>query len=152
DLGDGYVLLRAKDRFRHIICGAAGRAIRTYLESRNDGPMTGTLSVARWARLQLPNGQIARSAWKEGKRPLNKVRMARNVKFFSVPTHHFGEIQFFFRALVDGVPEVFALLDHYSDPDEEILTKSYKTIWLCDHGQGKFLIVIPVKTIFPLLL
>ncbi|KAJ7016263.1 hypothetical protein C8F04DRAFT_982266 [Mycena alexandri] len=106
-----------------------------------------TLSVVRWARLQLPNGQIARSAWKEGRRALNKVRMARNVKFLSVSKHHLGEIQFFFRAQIDGVAQAFALIDHYSDPDEEILQKSYKTVWLCDHGQGKFLIVIPAKTI-----
>ena len=34
--------------------------------------------VTRWARLRLPNGQIARSAWKEKEKA--KVRITRNVK------------------------------------------------------------------------
>jgi hypothetical protein len=79
DLGDGYILLRARDEYRHRLDGEAGRVIRQFLE-RSNGPMTGNLSVVRWARLRIPNGQIARSAWKETCRPLNKVRMARNVK------------------------------------------------------------------------
>ena len=36
--------------------------------------------VARWARLRLPNGQVAQSSWKEQLKPLEKVRMAHNVK------------------------------------------------------------------------
>ena len=36
--------------------------------------------VTRWARLRLPNGQVARSHWKECLKPLGKVRTARNVK------------------------------------------------------------------------
>ena len=34
--------------------------------------------VTRWARLQLPNGQIAHSAWKEKEKAI--VQIARNVK------------------------------------------------------------------------
>ena len=36
--------------------------------------------VTRWARLRLPNGQVARSRWKESLKPLQKLRTARNVK------------------------------------------------------------------------
>ena len=36
--------------------------------------------IARWARLHFPNGQVVRSSWKEQLKPLQKVRMARNVK------------------------------------------------------------------------
>ena len=39
-----------------------------------------SLGVDRFARLLLPNGQIARSWWHEKKRPAEKVRIARNVK------------------------------------------------------------------------
>jgi hypothetical protein len=63
DLGNGFVLLRARDEYRYQLYGVAGRTIRGFLERRN-GPLPGALSV-RWARLRLPNGQIARSAWKE---------------------------------------------------------------------------------------
>jgi hypothetical protein len=79
DLGDAFVLLRARDEYKHHIEGAAGNHIRAFLEKRN-GPTPGVLGIVRWARLRLPNGQIARSAWKELRKPLNKVRMARNVK------------------------------------------------------------------------
>ena len=37
-------------------------------------------NIARWARLRLPNRQIARSKWKEGMKALDKIRIARNVK------------------------------------------------------------------------
>jgi hypothetical protein len=40
----------------------------------------GSIKMRRWARLRLPNGQIARSAWKLTLKPLAKLRMARNVK------------------------------------------------------------------------
>ena len=36
--------------------------------------------VCKWARVRLPNGQVARSSWKEKLKPLTKVRMARNIK------------------------------------------------------------------------
>jgi hypothetical protein len=79
DLGHGYTLLHARDEYRHWLDGDAARRIRSFLVSQN-GPMKGDLSVVCWARLWLPNGQIARSTWKETRRPLNKIRIARNVK------------------------------------------------------------------------
>lgn len=36
--------------------------------------------VERWARVQLPNGQIARTLWKEGGQQARRVRMACRVK------------------------------------------------------------------------
>jgi hypothetical protein len=40
----------------------------------------GPIFVSRWARLRLPTGQVADSYWKEGMKPLNRVRISRNVK------------------------------------------------------------------------
>jgi hypothetical protein len=82
DLGNGFALLRARDEHRHQLVGAAARAVHHFLEKKN-GPSTGTTAVKRWARLWLPNGQIARSAWKECRKPLEKLRMSRNVKVCS---------------------------------------------------------------------
>jgi hypothetical protein len=39
-----------------------------------------SFEIDRFAKLLLPNGQIARSWWHEKKRPVEKVRIARNVK------------------------------------------------------------------------
>lgn len=72
-------LRRARDESPHHLDGDAGGDIEEFLEE-NNGPMTGSLGVVRWARLSLPNGQIARSLWKESRRPLNKLRTSRNVK------------------------------------------------------------------------
>jgi hypothetical protein len=46
----------------------------------NIAPVHNYLAVRRWARLRLPNGQVARSMWKESLKPLTKIRIARNVK------------------------------------------------------------------------
>ena len=39
-----------------------------------------SLVLACWARLCLPNGQVARFTWKETLNPPHKVQMAHNVK------------------------------------------------------------------------
>lgn len=162
DLQDGFVLLRARDEYRHQLGGEKGRVLREFLEELN-GPTRGAVSVVRWARLRLPNGQIARSAWKEHRRPLHKVRMARNVKVWPSldleicpkvgsqilydGKHVITEVQFFFRAEVNGAPEAFALVDFYSDPWDVLLEESHQTVWSCGRELGAHLSVIPVKSI-----
>lgn len=69
---------------------AESRALATFIQ-KFDGTILGpsvTLKIARWARLHLPNGQVARSRWKETRKPLTKVRTARNVKVRSEVVLH----------------------------------------------------------------
>jgi hypothetical protein len=74
DVGNGYVLLRARDkRPRRAACPAEAAAMADFLG--HQAP-----KFFRWARLRLPNGQISRSAWKEKDRPVENSRSARNVK------------------------------------------------------------------------
>ena len=93
DLGGGFALLRAQDRYDQAMTVCEARALGIYIQK-----MSGNMPVpmfcpkiARWARLRLPNGQVARSRWKESKKPLNKIRTSRNVKvscpFISHGTH-----------------------------------------------------------------
>lgn len=77
DVGGGYVLLHARDRVSQRIDGAEGDAI-TRFYTRKEGRDPGNLRVSRWARLRLPNGQIARSAWKESR--MAEPRISRMVK------------------------------------------------------------------------
>jgi hypothetical protein len=74
DCGDGYVLLRA-------MRPCEKQAFAAYLNDTHALQVADDWSpgIARWARLRLPNGQVARSSWKEQLKPLQKVRMARNV-------------------------------------------------------------------------
>jgi hypothetical protein len=81
DLGGGYILLRARDRTHRPMRHCETTVLRTYLERAGVSlDSTFSPSIVRWARLRLPNGQVARSSWKEQLKPLQKLRMARNVK------------------------------------------------------------------------
>jgi hypothetical protein len=82
DLGNGYHLLRARDSVARWPPAPDQDAINTFLVHADvEGvPLGGVVKVRRWARLALPNGQIARSRWKERERELKNVRMARNVQ------------------------------------------------------------------------
>ena len=44
------------------------------------------MTIYQFGRLQLPNGQIARSLWHEKKHPDHKIRVVRNVKVSKVCT------------------------------------------------------------------
>ncbi len=78
DIGDGFQLRRAMDSYDQEIVGKEKEAICQFLLQH--GTNANTLRMRKWARLRLPTGQIARSAWKENLKPLEKLRMARNVK------------------------------------------------------------------------
>lgn len=86
ELEGGYILLRARDEDSRDIKyflkkkTMSKKAVevvtdfwREYQPADGAGP-----KVARWARLRLPNSQVARSRWKE--KDLEQVRSARNVK------------------------------------------------------------------------
>ncbi|KAJ7020029.1 hypothetical protein C8F04DRAFT_1197122 [Mycena alexandri] len=147
DLGAGFVLLRARDEHKHHIDGEAGRVIREYLEEVGKGRISGDLVVARWARLRLPNGQIARSAWKEKRKALNKVRMARNVKTLIDGKYEIGEVQYYLRASLRGEICALALIDFYSQPCPDLLKRSFETLWSCTFEPEADLRLIPVESI-----
>jgi hypothetical protein len=95
DLHGGYVLLRAREPSPSLMTDSAAVALRGYYEEQGQPLTDGGTSyrVVRWARLRIPTGQVARSAWKERLKSARNVRMARNVKLkvgsidltFSVP-------------------------------------------------------------------
>jgi hypothetical protein len=80
DLGNGYVLLRARDETAREIRGDEERAVLKYFETVVDDLEIGPHPrITRWSRLRLPNGQIAHSAWKENLKAIGQVRIARQV-------------------------------------------------------------------------
>ncbi len=80
DIGDGFQLHRAMDSCEREIVGKEREAISQFLLQHGTVANANTLKMRKWARLRLPTGQIARSAWKENLKSLEKLRMARNVK------------------------------------------------------------------------
>ena len=79
DIGGNYLLLGPHEH--HEMDAITLGAFQTFSDLHNWRIKNGdSLSIDRFARLLLPNGQIARSWWHEKKRPAEKVRIARNVK------------------------------------------------------------------------
>lgn len=78
DLGDGYILLTATDKAARKITLGEANALRAYLVAAGQAPGDNwNPLLIRWGRVRLPNGQIARSSWKESEK--SKVRTSRNV-------------------------------------------------------------------------
>ena len=84
ELGDEYVLLAwGKDKRARCLDGEEATALLSFLHAHGvDVPATWTPAVWKWARLLLPNGQIARTAFGEGKgeargKPVHRSRMVK---------------------------------------------------------------------------
>ncbi|KAI5991951.1 hypothetical protein EDD15DRAFT_2368719 [Pisolithus albus] len=141
DLGNGYVLLRKRDARPILPRGPAALAISHYL-GRMD-----SIKICRWARLRLPNGQIARTAWRELLRPPEQIRPARFVKFVLGSTTRMGEVEYFTRlATQDAQADLpspptwlwkdVAVVTMFSPPDANLLKLSYHTVHACQR-QGE---------------
>ncbi|KAI0309882.1 hypothetical protein OF83DRAFT_1071358 [Amylostereum chailletii] len=74
DIGDGFVLLTAKDRYAHTFRNEAAAAIRTYMEKSNIDLEEGWRPrYKRWARLRLPNGHIRKNGILHWDQPIYTV-------------------------------------------------------------------------------
>lgn len=83
DLAEGFALLRAQDRYDRTMRPCEAQSLATFIRNLNGTEMGSDCpKITRWARLRLPNGQVARSRWKEAQKPLKKIRTSRNVKVF----------------------------------------------------------------------
>jgi hypothetical protein len=82
-VGAGYVLRHPRDSTPSIIPNSEAEAIKEFATSMGIGIAHinhESISVRRWARLQLPDKHVARSAWKERSSNPEKTRISRNVK------------------------------------------------------------------------
>ncbi|KAG6896261.1 hypothetical protein C0992_009418 [Termitomyces sp. T32_za158] len=147
DLGGGYVLLRAADSCPRAITDSENKALQLYLENNNQEQICRTFNLIRWARLRLPNGQVARSAWKEAQKPLSRLRMARNVKLIYREHLEFGEVHFYFRLRIGDKISTLAMIDLYSRPNSDLLRESSYTLWTCKRASGERVVVVDAKAI-----
>ncbi|KAJ8580934.1 hypothetical protein M405DRAFT_887586 [Rhizopogon salebrosus TDB-379] len=161
NIGDGYVLLRACDRYTYNPSEAESHLIHEFLNA--------PVPKFKWcARLWLPNGQIARCTWKETLRSADKVRMAQNVKVSINNRHEIAEVLYYARLAVkvqaddinnendeeleyndDGIYHfvMVAMVSVYSHPDPELLQRSTQTVWSCKHEGDQALQLVGVKSI-----
>ncbi|KAH9937852.1 uncharacterized protein BXZ73DRAFT_44615 [Epithele typhae] len=149
-VGSGYVLLRAVEAATPVT-PAESEALRAYWEQHttHEIPQDYTFSVARWARLLLPSGQVARSLWKESMKNESKLRISRNVKIQHNEVVSYGEIRYFFEFKLPGgtEPHTVAMVSMWGTPEPKILELSYGAIQSCLPGGDDALTVLPVHHI-----
>ncbi|KAI0714308.1 hypothetical protein C8T65DRAFT_573459 [Cerioporus squamosus] len=144
DLGNGYALLRARDRVERAVTAAEETAILAFLDRQNMRMPNWTPIVRRWARLALPNGQVARSAWKEvarearGKQPRRSRMLTRD---------EFAEVQYYFGFLLHKDIVGLAMIAHFSAPDTDILASSEGTVLACTYPGNEAREVVFAKDI-----
>ncbi|KAG1890997.1 hypothetical protein F4604DRAFT_1876202 [Suillus subluteus] len=102
--------------------------------------------ITRWARLCLPNGQVARSAWKENTMS-KQPRMAQNVKL-SIDGHtSIAEVYFYFNMMIHTWEKTFALVSEFSEPHPDLLECSLQTVFACSHHGDASLRLVEVTAI-----
>ncbi|PBK58880.1 hypothetical protein ARMSODRAFT_1009949, partial [Armillaria solidipes] len=153
DLGKGYTLLGPCDTTWRRLQPCEVDALRVYKESKGDTISDDwDPSIMKWARVQLPNNQIARSRWKEGKRPVSQVRSSRNIKIVDVKEHQnptqFGEVLFFaVLPNVNGIDRPIALVSLYGKPDPVRLQASNGTYYTAKHRGDDGLVAVDIHTV-----
>ena len=81
DLGDGYMLLRKCSRYPTLPDNNIAHHISAFLPPGQTIP-----HIQKWSRLLLPNGQVARSLWREVLKAPEQLRISCNVKVCPIPT------------------------------------------------------------------
>ncbi|KIK81510.1 hypothetical protein PAXRUDRAFT_15206 [Paxillus rubicundulus Ve08.2h10] len=130
DLGDGYAL-RKRLKYSILPDAQVTQAIRNYLPVSEELPR-----ITKQARLLLPNGQIARSAWREALKPPHQLQVSHNVKFTLDNKVHVSEVQYFTQVATQLHPEQqgdwtfhnIAIMKLYSEPDTELLKLSSQVL------------------------
>ncbi|KAJ7210698.1 hypothetical protein GGX14DRAFT_624765, partial [Mycena pura] len=139
DLGNGYVLLRRRDRYPITLKDKYDvRAICMHLGI----PAESKLRFKRWGRLRLPNGQIARSVFGEANLSLRNIRKLRCVKIKDANRPRIVEVSYYFVA--NDI--AYALGRCFPDADVDLLRESYGTLWAAP-GPARGRIVFSVSLI-----
>ncbi|RXW12478.1 hypothetical protein EST38_g13377 [Candolleomyces aberdarensis] len=141
NIGEGYHLLGpVNSRPRHF--RDEEYAVLDFFHLIN--PSEGVPRVSEYSRLSLPNGQVARSLWREAKRA-GPVRITRMVKIIENGVTKYGEVQYYFRYQFSSneQPVALAMVSLCGPPDRDLLEKSSNVLWACSFKSGDNLAVFP---------
>ncbi|KAF8830953.1 hypothetical protein HHX47_DHR1000343 [Lentinula edodes] len=148
DIGNGYVLLSARDSIAHPVTDAEAAAFRHYFAQFDTGvDHQFHPHITRWARLHLPNGQIVRSRWKEDLKELNDLQMSRNVTINLEGTIRLAEIHFFTSFFIHNELQHLAVESFYGQPHEQLQRESSYCYITVQHFQDINIKVFKVKSI-----
>ncbi|KAH9846588.1 hypothetical protein C2E23DRAFT_948968 [Lenzites betulinus] len=148
DVGEGYRLLRAKDRHPvELIVASEAAALRAYLQTTHGiNIYAGKIQVTRWARLQLPNGQIARTAWKEHVQEI-RGKSPRRARMVKLRDGRLAEVQYFCTGAADGRPFRLAMLSVFSPPDADLLNTTFGVLCACLYQGDASRVVVDAKEV-----
>ncbi|KAK1224524.1 hypothetical protein PQX77_012570 [Marasmius sp. AFHP31] len=140
DVGSGYTSLHPRDD--HLMDSEVIPAYKVFCEACEWEDIAESLTpesppmVRHFARIRLPNGQVARSKWQESKREGEEVRQARNVKILLGYETRLAEVQYYFNLTRHNVRHAIAAVKLFSLPDEQILKDSLAVLHVCEEGDG----------------
>ncbi|EJD40585.1 hypothetical protein AURDEDRAFT_69893, partial [Auricularia subglabra TFB-10046 SS5] len=147
-VSEGYALLRARDNCARPLSDPEEDAVHAYFSSCGIVPAASWKpEVVRWSRLLLPNGQVARSAWKECLKTPDQLRRARDVKVTDVT--EYGEVRYFFQLKFRRTNELrtLAMVSFCTRPDARLLEMSSGMLWSVQHQGDAGLRVVDHRTI-----
>ncbi|RDX44352.1 hypothetical protein OH76DRAFT_1458043 [Lentinus brumalis] len=148
DLGNGYVLMRARERSRHLVqLQSEHTAIHAFFQRHNTNIAPEWIPFfKKWGRLRVERtGQIARTAWKEceweaaGKIPrrARMVRLANDI---------YAEVQYFFQIEFGGHERTLVMLAPFSAQDEALYRTTFGVLTAC-MAQPNSRLVVDAKDI-----
>ncbi|KAJ7589530.1 hypothetical protein C8J56DRAFT_1004281 [Mycena floridula] len=146
DLGGGYILLPKQDTVLRVMDACEATALDIYL-CETQGINNTVHEVHKWARLKLPNGQVARSLWCEKGRVLTKLRISHNVKILLNGQIEFAEVWYYAILKIGESRKAVAVLSLYSRPHPGLLQASSGMYWTMQHLRDTGVIVADVTTI-----
>ncbi|TFK79541.1 hypothetical protein K466DRAFT_505373 [Polyporus arcularius HHB13444] len=136
DLGDGFVLMRARERTQHNVqLHSEHVAIHSFLRRQNIPVRAEWIPrFQRWARLRLPTGQIGRTAWKEcaweaaGRVPRRARMLADNT---------YAEVQYYFQLMHEQKDLTLVMLAPYTTVDAELYEETFGVLSVCTPQPNK---------------
>ncbi|KAL0565973.1 hypothetical protein V5O48_016040 [Marasmius crinis-equi] len=149
DLGDSYAFLPRRDSIECEITTSEAKALKTYWIKKK-WPNAGGFHncLRRHGKLLLPNDQKVRSVWNESLSDRANRRRATIAKFLDDEgTTQYGEVQYFFALRFGDECYPLAMVSIFSNPDQDLLEKSYGTVHMCYYQGQDALQVIGVKKI-----
>ncbi|KAJ3779671.1 hypothetical protein GGU10DRAFT_280433, partial [Lentinula aff. detonsa] len=133
DTGHGYILLHPRDKGSISLTTQYPEAAFLFDD------LLGYRKIRRYGRLQLPNGQIARSLWSETRQANSNhtTRITRNVLVGEINIQNkIAKVQFFFMYWTaeeernpDATGAPYALVSLYSECNEQLLRESHGACW-----------------------
>ena len=160
---NGYVFHPCCKEYPSPVTEDERKALKLYWHSQGwHNPDTWPHTVCHWAKLQLPNGQIACSVWHETTVEsklcrASCVEVSDSIFYIS---HYFintaaqviydnkidiANVLYFFCLHFGDVQYPLAMIELFSDPDGDVLSESSGTVYLCD--PCKSITIFPITSI-----